>query len=200
MAVKRVKKQSRAQRMARPEVPGGGWDGQRWGSGRVVVNAHHQVRQQTLKSWCFPMFSSSSGVNPSGGKRAVGLELKIEISLSLINFPSSPRPPPKKSASLFSATAVVAQVWKPLPGRKPVLAKDQTVALFQEKFGFHLTTIGFQIVIWACLKSGECVSVVKCSWTSLVPGLFRTDPGNFFQMFWGIQVHIKGMVMLLLPY
>lgn len=141
MAVKRVKKQSRAQRMARPEVLGGEWDGQRWGSGRVVVNAHHQVRQQTLKSWCFPMFSSSSGVNPSGGKRAVGLELKIEISLSLINFPSSP-PQKKKSASLFSATAVVAQVWKLLPGRKPVLAKDQTVALFQEKFGFHLTTIG----------------------------------------------------------
>lgn len=113
-----------------------------------------------------------------------------------------PHPPKKKSALLFSATATaaVAQVRKPLPGRKPVLAEDQTVALFQEKFGFHLTTIGFQIVIWACLKSGECVSVVKCSWTSLVPGLFRTDPGNFFQMFWGIQVHIKGMVMLLLPY
>lgn len=199
MAVKRLKKQSCAQRMADPGVLGGKWDRQRWGSGHVVANAHQQVRQQTLKSWCFSIFSSCSGVNPLGGKRDVGLELKIEISLSLINYPPHCQKK-KKSASLFSATAVVAQVWKLLPGRKPVLAKDQTVALFQGKFGFHLTTIGFQIVIWACLKSGECVSVVKCSWTSLVPGLFRTDPGNFFQMFWGIQVHIKGMVMLLLPY
>lgn len=132
-------------------------------------------------------------------KEPEALECKTEISLYLIK---TAHPPEKKSALLFSAmaTAAVAQVWKPLPGSKPVLAEDQTVALFQEKFGFHLTTIGFQIVIWACLKSGECVSVVKCSWTSLVPGLFRTDPGNFFQMFWGIQVRIKGMVMLLLPY
>jgi len=45
------------------------------------------------------------------------------------------------------ATAAVAQAGKPLPGRKPVLTEDQPVALFQEKFGFCLTTVGFQMAI-----------------------------------------------------